>query len=200
VPLGFQIGNSLEIEEAVQTLHGEGPEDLTEVCLALASELLRLAGKGDLDFCRQLAREAMDSGAALEKLCAMFEAQGGDPAYVREPQKLGRAPYEIEVKASESGYIAQMNAEDVGLAASLLGAGRETKESIIDPLAGIILCRKTGDAVRQGETIARLLTSEEMKLESAQKKLQEAIVIQQDPPARRPLIYARVTEQGVEYR
>jgi len=198
VPLGYQIGNALEVEEAVRTLKGEGPEDLTEVGLALATQMLLLADKGDMDECRSLARQAIDSGAALEKLAAMVEGQGGDSAYVYHPEKLGRAPFEGEFQAKESGYLAQMDAEGIGIAASLLGAGRETKESTIDPLAGIILLKKTGDAVKQGETIARLLTSEEAKLDGALRRFGEAVAVSPKAPQKHPLIYARVTEQGVE--
>ncbi|MCD7813617.1 MAG: pyrimidine-nucleoside phosphorylase [Lachnospiraceae bacterium] len=199
VPLGYQIGNALEVEEAVHTLKGEGPADLTEVCLALATQMLHLADKGDIDHCRSLARQAIDSGAALQKLAAMIEGQGGDPEYVYHPEKLGRAPFEGVFQAEESGYLAKMDAEGIGVAASLLGAGRETKESTIDPLAGIILHKKTGDAVKKGETIASLLTSEEAKLESAISRFGEAVTIAPASPQKHPLIYARVTAQGVEY-
>lgn len=198
VPLGCQIGNALEVEEAVRTLKGEGPADLTDVSLALATQMLHLAGLGDIDYCRSRARQAIDSGAALEKFAAMIEGQGGDPDYVYHPEKLGRAPFEGQLQAEESGYLVKMDAENIGIAASLLGAGRETKESTIDPLAGIILNKKTGDAVKKGETIARLLTSEETKLDGALKRLEEAIAISPKAPQKHPLIYARVTEQGVE--
>ncbi|MCC8103959.1 MAG: pyrimidine-nucleoside phosphorylase [Clostridiales bacterium] len=198
VPLGYQIGNALEVEEAVRTLKGEGPEDLTEVSLALAAQLLQLADMGEADECRFLARQAIDSGAALEKLAVMIEGQGGDPDYVFHPEKLGQAPFEGAFTAEESGYIVKMDAEDIGIAASLLGAGRETKESTIDPLAGIILNKKTGDAVKKGETIARLLTSVEAKLDGALNRLKEAVVILPNAPQKHPLIYARVTERGVE--
>ncbi|MCD8073570.1 MAG: pyrimidine-nucleoside phosphorylase [Lachnospiraceae bacterium] len=198
VPLGYQIGNALEVEEAVRTLKGEGPADLTEVCLALATQMLHLADKGDIDHCRSLARQAIESGAALQKLADMIEGQGGDPDYVYHPEKLGQAPFEGVFQAEESGYLAKMDAEGIGVAASLLGAGRETKESTIDPLAGIILHKKTGDAVKKGETIASLLTSEEAKLESAISRFGEAVTIAPAPPQKHPLIYARVTAQGVE--
>ncbi|MCD7744413.1 MAG: pyrimidine-nucleoside phosphorylase [Lachnospiraceae bacterium] len=198
VPLGYQIGNTLEVEEAVRTLSGEGPRDLTDVCLALASQLLHLAGHGEIDFCRQEAQEAIRSGAALKKLADMIEAQGGDPDYIYHPEKLGRAPFTAELAAEKSGYIERMDALDIGVAASLLGAGRETKDSAIDPLAGIILSKKTGDAVKKGETIATLLTSDESRLEAAKKKLAEAVIIGAAAPRKHPLIYARVTEQGIE--
>ncbi|MCD7956848.1 MAG: pyrimidine-nucleoside phosphorylase [Lachnospiraceae bacterium] len=198
IPLGYQIGNALEVEEAVRTLRGQGPADLTEVSLALASQLLYLAGEGDLDYCRGLAQDALASGTALEKLAAMIEAQGGDADCVRHPEKLGRAPFAREVKAEKSGYIVQMDSAGIGVAAMLLGAGRETKESEIDPLAGIILSKKTGDFVKKGETLATLLTSEEAKLGAAKTRFLEAVEIGAKAPQKKPLIFARVTERGVE--
>ncbi|MCD7884471.1 MAG: pyrimidine-nucleoside phosphorylase [Lachnospiraceae bacterium] len=198
IPLGYQIGNALEVEEAVRTLQGQGPADLTEVCLALAAQLLYLAGKGDLDYCRGLAQDALKSGAALEKLAAMIEAQGGDAECVRHPEKLGRAPFAMEVKAEKSGYVTKMDSAGIGIAAMLLGAGRETKESEIDPLAGIILSKKTGDSVKKGETLATLLTSDEAKLEAAKERFLEAVETGAKAPQKKPLIFARVTERGVE--
>ncbi|MCD8104081.1 MAG: pyrimidine-nucleoside phosphorylase [Lachnospiraceae bacterium] len=198
IPLGYQIGNALEVEEAVRTLRGQGPDDLTEVSLALAAQLLFLAEKGDMDDCRKLARDTLDSGAALEKLVAMVEAQGGDGTCVRHPEKLGRAPFAMEVKAETGGYITKMDSAGIGIAAMLLGAGRETKESEIDPLAGIILSKKTGDSVKKGETVATLLTSDETRLDAAKERFLESVAIGQAAPEKKPLIYARVTERGVE--
>ncbi|MCD8021589.1 MAG: pyrimidine-nucleoside phosphorylase [Lachnospiraceae bacterium] len=198
IPLGHQIGNSLEVEEAVWTLSGKGPQDLTEVSLALASEMLHLAGKGELEACREQAREAIDAGAALEKLAAMIEAQGGDADCIRHPEKLGRAPIEAVFTAPSDGYITKMDSEGIGIAAMLLGAGRETKESTIDLLAGIILNKKTGDAVKQGEAIAVVRTSDESRLPGALEKLSEAVSIGSEKPDARPLIYARVTAKDVE--
>ncbi len=198
IPLGYQIGNSLEVEEAVRTLRGQGPKDLTDVSLALASQLLYLAGNGDLDYCRSLALEALKSGAALEKLAAMIEAQGGDAECIRHPEKLGRAPVEVDVTAEKSGYITKMDSAGIGVAAMLLGAGRETKESEIDPLAGIILKKKTGDSVKKGEAIATLLTSDPTKVDAAKERFLEAVAVGRTAPERKPLIFARVTERGVE--
>ncbi len=198
IPLGYQIGNSLEVEEAVRTLCGQGPKDLTEVSLALASQLLYLAGNGELDYCRNLALDALKSGAALEKLAAMIEAQGGDAECVRHPEKLGRASVEVDVTAEKGGYITKMDSAGIGIAAMLLGAGRETKESEIDPLAGIILKKKTGDPVKKGEVIATLLTSDPAKTDAAKERFLEAVAVGRTAPEKKPLIFARVTEQGVE--
>ncbi|MCC8050686.1 MAG: pyrimidine-nucleoside phosphorylase [Clostridiales bacterium] len=198
IPLGYQIGNSLEVEEAVRTLRGQGPKDLTDVSLALASQLLCLAGIGEMDYCRGMAQDAMKSGAALEKLAAMIEAQGGDAECIRHPEKLGRAPVEVDVTAEKGGYITKMDSAGIGVAAMLLGAGRETKESEIDPLAGIILKKKTGDSVKKGEAVATLLTSDPTKVDAAKERFLEAVAVGRTAPERKPLIFARVTERGVE--
>ncbi|MCD7736175.1 MAG: thymidine phosphorylase, partial [Lachnospiraceae bacterium] len=123
---------------------------------------------------------------------------GGDPSYIRHPEKLGRAPVMKEFKASKDGFIVKMDSEGVGIAGMLLGAGRETKESEIDYLAGIILRKKTGDFVKKGDTIAELFTSEEARLDAAVARISDAVVIGSEAPEKRPLIYARVTEQGVD--
>ncbi len=199
VPLGRQIGNALEVEEAVRTLAGNGPDDLTEVSLALATEMLFLAGKGSRSSCAWQAKEAITSGTALQKLIDMIEGQGGDADCIRDPGKLGRASYEQSALSFGDGYIGAMDAECMGVAAMLLGAGREKKEDQIDPLAGIILEKKTGDAVKRGEPIARLFTSDERKFAAAQEKMREAVTISEKPPKKKPLIYARVTKKGVDF-
>lgn len=200
IPLGRQIGNALEVEEAVRVLSGTGPKDLTEVCLALAAELLCLAGKGTRAACLEQARRAINSGAALERLAAMVKAQGGDERCVYEPERLGRAPYSLEIKAPADGYLTKMDTAGIGIAAMMLGAGRETKESGLDYLAGILLEKKTGDAVRSGETIARLLASEEHRFADAQRQFLQCVTIGPEPPQPEPLVYACVTAGGVEYR
>lgn len=199
IPLGNQIGNALEVEEAVRTLNGQGPRDLTEVCLSVATEMLLLGGKGSREECREMAEEAVASGRALGRLAAMVRGQGGDEAYIYHPEKLGRASAEAEVKAPADGYITAMDTTGIGISAMMLGAGRETKESALDYLAGIILEKKTGDAVRAGETIARLLTCDESRLAGAERRFLEAVTISGDKPEEEKLIYARVTAQGVEY-
>lgn len=196
VPLGNQIGNSLEVEEAVRVLRGEGPEDLTQVCFALASELLFLAGKGSREKCREMACQAVASGQALERLAAMVRCQGGDEEYIYHPEKFGRAPFSMEVKAPVSGYITHMNTEGIGISAMMLGAGRETKESSLDYQAGIILKKKTGDPVEKGEVIAVLQTGEEARLEDAGARFLESVAIGALRPEPETLIYARVTEEG----
>ena len=197
-PLGNKIGNALEVQEAAATLQGMGPEDLTEVCLALAENMLFLAQKGTPAKCRAMAWDAICSGRALEKLAAMVEAQGGDPDYIFHPERFGEAPVKADVAAPEEGYLQDMNTEGIGISAMMLGAGREKKEDAIDPLAGIVLCKKTGDYVKKGETLAVLYTSEESRLKDAEAKYFESVKIKGEKPKKEPLIYARVTKDGVE--
>ena len=198
IPLGHNIGNSLEVIEAVETLKGNGPEDLTEVCLQLAANMLYLAEKGSIEECRQMAEEAIRSGNALERLIAMVEAQGGDAGVIRDTDKFAKAPYQREVLAEKDGHITHMNAEGCGIASSMLGAGRETKDSEIDYTAGIVLKKKTGDSVKAGDVLAVLYTSNDSLFEAAEEKYQQSVVIQAEAPKEEPLIYARVTPNGVE--
>lgn len=198
IPLGNLIGNSLEVIEAVKTLKGEGPKDLTQVCLELASGMLYLAGKGAWEDCRKMAEQAVADGSALERLIAMVEAQGGDASVIRDTSKFASAPFEREVCAKEGGYITHMNTEMCGIASSLLGAGRVTKESSIDYTAGIALKKKVGDRVEKGEALAVLYTSEEKLFAAAEEELLKAITIGSQQPETEPLIYARVTREKAE--
>lgn len=199
IPLGFSIGNSLEIIEAVHTLQGKGADDLTEVCLQLAANMLYLSEKGTLEKCRSMARQAINDGSALQKLADMAEAQGGDRRFILEPTRFKKAPYRLEVKAGQNGYITSMNAERCGIASVVLGAGRETKESSIDFSAGILMKKKTGDAVRPGDVVAVLYTSDEKKLPEASRLYREALAIGPEKPALPPLVFARV-EKGMVQR
>ena len=198
IPLGHNIGNSLEIIEAVETLKGKGPSDLTEVCLQLAANMLFLAHKGSLKECRNMAQHALDSGKALERLIAMVEAQGGDVSVIRDTGKFPRAPFAHPVFAKKTGYITSMNAESCGIASAMLGAGRETKESQLDYAAGIIINSKTGDYVKEGQIIATLHASDESLFAAAEKRYLEAIQIGDEKPEEKPLVYARVTKEDVE--
>ena len=192
IPLGHKIGNSLEVEEAVETLRGEGPADLTEICLELAAHMLYLAGKGSLEECRRMSKEAVESGAALRKLEAMVEAQGGDVRVIRDPALFAQAPVIEEIKAPASGYITHMDTEAIGVAAALLGAGRETKDDTIDYSAGIVLQKKTGEYVEQGQTIALFHTSERRRLKDAEERFLHALTIEKENREQQPLILGQV--------
>ena len=197
-PLGEAIGNSLEVIEAVATLKGKGPEDLTTVCLQLAANMLVLAGHGTEEECLAKAKQAIEDGSALQRLVAMVEAQGGNGDVIREPENFEKAPYSYEVKAKESGVIRSMDTEKCGIASVLLGAGRETKDSPVDLSAGILLKKKTGDNVAAGDTLAVMYASDEALFSSAEAKYLDAICIGAEEIQRKPLVYARVTKDGVE--
>ena len=197
-PLGKNIGNALEVAEAVATLRGEGPEDLTAVCVELAANMLSLAGKGSVEECRDLARGQIANGEGLAKLADMVAAQGGDAAVIWDTSKFDVAPFRREVLAEESGYMSAMNAERVGIASVALGAGREKKGDPIDMAAGIILERKTGDYVEKGEVLATLLTSDEKRLDDGERIFREALSFGPEQPSLEPLFFARVSRDGVE--
>ena len=191
-PLGRAIGNSLEVIEAIQTLNGQGPEDLTELCVALATQMLVISDRGDEASCEAAVRKTLADGSALTTLAAMVEAQGGDPSWIHHPERFPTAPYSRVIFSPADGFIKTVDCEGYGVAALLLGAGRNRKEDAIDPTAGIILHAKTGDAVEKGQPIATLYTSREALLDVAAEALLKATEIGAEPPARRPLIFGVV--------
>lgn len=188
-PLGYAVGNSLEVVEAIETLQGKGPEDLLELSLALAAQILFLADKGTLAECRAMAQDAITSGRALETFARMVEAQGGNAEYIYHPENFAKAPYVREVKVEKDGYIAAVNTEQYGLASLLLGAGRNTKEDKIDLSAGYLLKKKTGDAIKAGDTLAVLYASREELFDAAERTLLNATTITAEAPEKRPLIF-----------
>lgn len=187
-PLGFAIGNALELAEAFDTLKGRGPKDLEELCVELSAQMLVLAGAGSEESCRGRARRALTSGAGLEKLRALIEAQHGDPRVTEDYGLLARPRAVRPCLAPSGGYIRRMRADIFGRAAVMLGAGRETKESAIDAAAGIVLCKKPGDAVSPKEPIFMLHAADEQKLKDALKLLSPAVDIGDEPPPKSPLI------------
>jgi len=191
-PLGLNIGNALEVIEAVDVLKGGGPSDLKEVCNELASNMLMLCGVGSLEKCRELANNAIISGAAYKKFLEMVIKQGGDPSTIEDISKLPTAAVKVEWKAEQAGYISKMQAEKLGIASLLLGAGRKTKTDIIDPSAGIVLNKKTGDRIEKGETIAVMHTSKANCVPDAIRVLNDSIYINEKPPEERPVIIGRV--------
>ena len=197
-PLGHNIGNSLEVIESVEVLKGHGPADLTEVCYQLAANMLYLAGKGSLEECRRMAEEAVASGAAYEKLKLMFAAQGGDVSVLDDPEKFQKAKFSRPLLAGESGYLVRMNTEMVGNASVGLGAGRITKEDVIDFAAGIVLHKKTGDKVEKGECLATLYADHEEKFDAAEEMFRAALTFGPAPEPVPARVMARVTEEGVE--
>lgn len=191
-PLGNAIGNTLEVKEAIDTLNGHGPEDFTEICMVLASNMLYLAGKGSIEECESMVKRAIDDGSALEIFKKMVIAQGGDVECIENPDKFEKAPYSLDVKAEKSGYIVRVDTEGYGIASLLLGAGRNTKEESIDFSAGIMLKKKTGDYVNKGDVIATLYTSNEAKFEASKAKFLSSTEIADKAPEARPLVLDRV--------
>ncbi|MEC0235544.1 pyrimidine-nucleoside phosphorylase [Paenibacillus kribbensis] len=161
-PLGLAIGNSLEVKEAIDTLRGEGPKDLEELCLALGSQMVFLAGKADsLENAEEKLKEVIRNGKALEKFKEFIANQGGDASVVDHPERLPQAQYLIEVPAKQDGVVAEIVADEIGTAAMLLGAGRATKESEIDLAVGLMLNKKVGDAVQKGDSLVTIHANRE---------------------------------------
>lgn len=192
IPLGRNIGNSLEIIEAVEALKGNGPEDLTEVSVSLAAKLLELAGKGSFDECSELAKSKISNGSALDKLTEMVTLQGGNADYIRNTDLFPSAKYIYNVIMPESGYIAHMDTAGIGSVCVLLGAGRMKKEDSIDPSAGIILHKKTGDYAQKGEIIAELHASDASLFAYAEKQFIASLEFGIEKPCPKPLILKTV--------
>lgn len=191
-PLGFAVGNSVEVLEAVSVLKGEKIDDLYTVCKALASNLLSLCHGWSIEESEAKVDEVIKNGTALETFKNWISAQGGDISFVDEPSALGKSDFEIEITAQQDGYISGMDAAMIGKTASVLGAGRETLDDVIDHTAGIILKKKTGDAVKKGEVIAVFLTSKEDKIETAKNMFASAVEFSTEKPKDKPLIYGIV--------
>lgn len=197
-PLGHNIGNALEVAESIAVLKGRGPDDLTEVCLQLASNMLVLAGKGDLTSCRAMAERALTDGTAYLKCRQMFAAQGGDVACLDNPDQLRKAKYCYDLVAQGEGYIAKNDVEKIGNASVLLGAGRIKKEDTIDFAAGIIMRHKLGDYVRSGDVICTMFADDPALFQSAEEMYRGGLILSADKPTLPPLVYARVTADGIE--
>lgn len=199
VPLGSAVGNSLEVIEAVNTLKGSGPTDLTEVCIALAAGMLNLAGKGSVDECKSLAKGAISSGTALEKFRQMVKAQGGDVGMIDDVSRFETSAITHEIRADESGYIYSMDAEKCGIASVVLGVGREKKEDAIDYSAGISIKLKTGDYVDIGDTLAVIHTNKKDAVQAAENIYKSSVKISKEKPKTEPLIFAYVDRNGVKF-
>lgn len=191
-PLGHSIGNALEIIEVCETLQGRGPEDLTGLCLELAGQMIALAGKArDAEEGRQLAGAALKDGSAFAKLKEMTGAQGGDVSYLDDPSKFRLSEVRMPVHAQQEGYIAAIDAEGCGVAAMLLGAGRENKKSVIDHGAGIVIRRGKGAYVQKGDLLAELYGGSAEQCERAKERYLSALRMENDKPA------ARLVVQGI---
>jgi len=189
VPLGEAIGNTLEIQEVIDVLQGNGPEDIRKICIELAANMLYLAEKGDLVTCRNMAQKALQNGTALSKFAEMIEAQGGDKAYVLEENKLDQAKTKLPVLSPEKGYISDMDTEGIGLCAVSIGAGRQKADDIIDFSAGIIIKAKTGDLVDAGQQLAIIHASSQDKAQAAAKRYLDCLTFSDTPVPKPTLIY-----------
>lgn len=197
-PLGSHIGNALEVKEAIDVLAGRTQGALLEVSLILGSYMLILAGKAQsVEQAKAMLMEALQSGAGLAKLKAMIEAQGGNPAVCDDVRLLPQAPVTLDVIAEQSGFIGNMQTIQLGYTAQNLGAGRQTKEDVIDPSVGFVLHKRVGDTVQKGECIATVYANAKQKAEVAAKAIAEYVpVVQEQLPATK-LVYAIVDQSTV---
>ncbi|MBO3444276.1 pyrimidine-nucleoside phosphorylase [Clostridium sp. CCUG 7971] len=189
-PLGYAIGNALELKEVIEVLKGEGPEDLRELCLQLGAQMLKLGNiEQDVEKGRVKLESILKNKSALSKLRELVVLQGGDPKVIDNPELFTIAPLTHKVKATKEGYVYDLNAEGVGVSSLLTGAGRHTKDDDLDYGAGIILEKKMGDYVKVGDVLATLYSSDESKFEKAEEELQRAYNIQNQKPQKSPIIH-----------
>lgn len=189
-PLGYAIGNALEIAEVIQTLRGHGPRDLTEECLVMAAYLLVMSEKGGYDTCYAKVQSALQNGDGLAKLRELIISQGGDGRVVDNISLLGQSQFTYDIKTSSAGYITHMDAEACGIASVMLGAGRTVKDGPIDMTAGIVMHKKTGDSMAEGDVIATLYADDESLFEGAAHAYVQALTIGLEKPVSRDTILA----------
>lgn len=193
IPLGKAVGNSLEVIEAIETLKGNGCDDLSEVCFELAANMLMLVNGETYEENMKKVKSAVSDGTALEKLKQMVKYQGGNPEWIDNTDLFPKAETVYELKSEKSGYISKMDAEQIGIASVILGAGREKKEDSVDFSAGIIINKKTGDRVNAGETLAVFHTNNKSKIKEAEKKYLSALEFSDSTVEKEPLVYKVIT-------
>ena len=189
-PLGYAIGNALEIAEVIQTLRGHGPRDLTDECLVMAAYLLVMSEKGDYDTCYAKVQSTLQNGDGLAKLRELIISQGGDGRVVDNISLLGQSQFMYDIKTSSAGYITHMDTEACGIASVMLGAGRTVKDGPIDMTAGIVMHKKTGDSIAEGDVIATLYADDESLFEGAAHAYVQALTIGLEKPVSRDTILA----------
>lgn len=198
-PLGYAIGNSLEVKEAIETLKGNGPEDFKELCITLGSYMLLLAKNVEtVEEGREKIKNVISTGKALEVFKIFIREQGGDVNYVENIDLLPQAKNIYELKSDKTGYINKIEAEEVGLTSLALGAGRETKDSIIDPSVGIVLNKKVGDYVQVDDLLAYIYYNDYEKIENAIKRLKSAYLIEKTFKSKPPLIFGIIDQKGIK--
>ncbi len=188
-PLGCAVGNSLEVAEAVAVLKGESCGELRDVCVVLAAEMVSLVHGISTGEAEAKVLDVLDSGAAFEKMKEWIAASGGDVAYVEDTELFTKAKFEKKILSPSDGYITKMDAEKIGTASVVLGAGREKKDDLIDYSAGIVLCAHTGDFLMKGDVICTLYTNKETALASAEKLYLEAVTLGDSKPDVSPTVY-----------
>lgn len=194
-PLGRAVGNALEAAEAIETLKGNGPADFVELCLTLGSRMLLAGGRAaDEKQAMRMLQTVIEDGSALDKFAQFVKAQGGDVSAVYDTSLLPAADIVDPIPAPESGYVAKIACDEIGMCSLILGGGRETKESPVDPAVGLILCKKTGDAVIKGEPLGMIHANSKEKLKQARERFLRAYVIEDTAPQPRELIRGVVTE------
>lgn len=199
-PLGRAVGNALEVVEAIETLRGKGPKDLYELCLVLGSQMLVLAKVAeDEKQARRKLEGVIKDGSALEKLKEFVEIQGGDAKAVDQVELLPQARFIVDILSPQDGFVKNIEAEKIGKCALLLGAGRETKDSVIDLGVGIYLEKKVGQTVKKGEILARIYSNQAEKIDRAKKMLLTAYRYSQQKQACPKLIHALLTKEGIKY-
>lgn len=189
IPLGASVGNSLEVIEAIKTLKGEGEKNLTEVCLSLAAQMLCMVTGRDDMVCRKMAKKSIEDGSALNKLREMITAQGGNADVIDSSCAFKQPKISVDIISEREGYISRTDAERVGIASVILGAGREKKGDPIDPSAGIILKKKTGDSVSKGDVLATFYTDDETRIDVAKREFLDALIFGNEKPSKQKLIY-----------
>ena len=194
-PLGYAVGNALEVKEAIDTLAGNGPQDLYELCLELGSHMVAGAGKAqNCAEAKEMLAGTIKDGSALRKLAELVEAQGGNPEAVYDTELLPKASIEYEYRADTEGYVSRIVCDIVGTSAMVLGGGRENKDSVIDLSVGIVLEAKKGAYVHKGDVLARFYANDENKLSDAVKRFEDAYVIEDTKPAGSRLIKKVIME------
>lgn len=193
-PLGLAIGNILEVKEACETLKGRGPKDLIELCLGAGAIMLMQAKKvTSIDEGKELLKSKIANGEALQKLCELVKAQGGDPSYIVDNSKFNKSKYEYSIKAEKEGYVKEINALEIGDSAMRLGAGRATKDDVIDFEAGIILSKKVGDKVSIGEELCKVFTNRE-NVDSILKDVHDSFKLSSSIVKTNPIIYEVISK------
>jgi len=195
IPLGYGIGNILEVKEAIETLKGNGPSDLTEICIALAAAMASLSLSISFEEAKERAKQALANGSGLLKFKEWIRAQGADTSLIDNTDLFPKSSFEYKILAKSDGYISSMNAESIGLCAMELGAGRKTKEDKIDYTAGIVLNKKAGERIIAGDVLATLFTNSKDSLNNAEKLFLSALSFTDTLPKKSELIYKTIIDQ-----